>query len=170
MFCLYRISGQPSLCCGIQWWSTQARMTPHCAGKNCTELTIKIYVDARPVKDRTKTWAEVVVVVFVLIIISPAWWLVTRDYVEHWLEQLISNHYRPAQLSHGKKLAEQLKSSRLIWKGLLCSFVCLLWLGTGAVPCTCYTNNQYIQYILSIYTIYTTYNILQSPQPGPGSL
>ena len=47
MFCLYRISGQPSLCCGIQWWSTQARMTPHCAGKNCTELTIKIYVDAR---------------------------------------------------------------------------------------------------------------------------
>ena len=141
MFCLYRISGQPSLCCGIQWWSTQARMTPHCAGKNCTELTIKIYVDARPVKDRTKTWAEVVVVVFVLIIISPAWWLVTRDYVEHWLEQLISNHYRPAAQPWQKH--EQLRGSRLIWKGLLCSFVSLLWLG----PCTCYTNTRYIQQV-----------------------
>ena len=41
-------------------------------------------------------------------------------------------------------------SSGLIWKGLLCSFVSLLWLG----PCTCYTNNQYIQYILAT-TLYT---------------
>ena len=41
-------------------------------------------------------------------------------------------------------------SSGLIWKGVLCSFVSLLWLG----PCTCYTNNQYIQYILGT-TLYT---------------
>ena len=56
----------------------------------------------------------------------------------------------PIITAQPRQKLEQLKSSRLIWKGLLCSFVSLLWLG----PCTCYTNNQYIQYILAT-TLYT---------------
>ena len=65
-------------------------MTGHCAGKNYKELTIKIYVDARPVSllSQLRVWSSaqyrgtprhsqvvvevVVVVVFLLIIIILA--------------------------------------------------------------------------------------------------